>query len=820
MLETLSEPKGFGNYAKRTNSRKTHWRVNIRKMMIEQGGALYIIAFLLGRAVLLQALSPFVLSYLASIWLLRREKVRPIMLIMVMSSFTISGRHSFYVAIATLTFVFFAAIFQSFKHHQKLVLFLVFLASLFPRVSTYALFEQLHLFEWAMAVTEATLSVVLVLIFMQSVPLLSPKRYHPVLKHEEIISLIILMGSLLTGMIGWGIESANLEQIASRYLVLSLSYIGGAAIGSTVGVVAGLILSLASVGSVYQMSLLAFGGLLGGLLKEWKKIGVSIGLLIGTILLGIYGGGSIVLMSSILETGLAIALFLLTPDRWIRAIARYIPGTNEYTDEQQLYLQKIRDTTANRMEQFSNVFQALSKSFDSKKIQHVENGQADKDTDYFLSNVTERTCQTCFKKDWCWAQNFDQTYDLMHQMKLDLERNDEPNKLLHAKFSNQCVKTKKMYEVMKEERSYYEANQKLKQQVGESRRFVADQLLGVSEVMGDFAKEIVKERENHEKQEMEIVSALKQIGLEIVKLDIYHLKKGNIDIEIMLSVYQYHGEGQKVIAPLLSDILQETIVVKTEELSPLPNGYCHLSFTSAKKFVVNVGVAHAAMGGGFVSGDSYSAMELSSGKYALAISDGMGNGARAHEESTETLRLLQQILQSGIDEQVAIKSINSILSLRTNDEIFSTLDLAVIDLHHGGVQFLKIGSTPSFVKRGSQVEMIQASNLPIGIIQDVDVEVVHDQLKDGDILFMASDGIFDGPKHIENMDAWFKRKVKELETEDPQDIADVLLEEVIRATEGAIVDDMTLVVAKLNSFQPKWATIPFYKRQEDEAFSS
>src|SRR5690625_5812336 len=96
-------------------------------------------------------------------------------------------------------------------------------------------------------------------------------------------------------------------------------------------------------------------------------------------------------------------------------------------------------------------------------------------------------------------------------------------------------------------------------------------------------------------------------------------------------------------------------------------------------------------------------MELAAGKYALAISDGMGNGQRARKESMQTLRLLQQILQSGIDEQVAIKSINSILSLRMTDEIFSTLDLAMIDMQTAHVQFLKIGSTPSFIKRRQQI---------------------------------------------------------------------------------------------------------------------
>ena len=47
-------------------------------------------------------------------------------------------------------------------------------------------------------------------------------------------------------------------------------------------------------------------------------------------------------------------------------------------------------------------------------------------------------------------------------------------------------------------------------------------------------------------------------------------------------------------------------------------------------------------GGGFVSGDSYAMMDLSVGKYALAISDGMGNGQRAHMESKETVKLLQK----------------------------------------------------------------------------------------------------------------------------------------------------------------------------------
>src|SRR5699024_9163945 len=171
-------------------------------------------------------------------------------------------------------------------------------------------------------------------------------------------------------------------------------------------------------------------------------------------------------------------------------------------------------------------------------------------------------------------------------------------------------KSKRVINTMKEELSFFEANQKLKKQVMESKRFVADQLQGVSEVMENFSLEMMKEREHHEKQEEEIINALKNMGMTLEKLDIYRLEKGNVDIEMTISFYDYHGEGAKLIAPALSDILNEIVVVTHEEVSPFLNGCCYLGFGSAKEYVVSTGVASAGRGGGLISGDSHTTMEL------------------------------------------------------------------------------------------------------------------------------------------------------------------------------------------------------------------
>ena len=129
-----------------------------------------------------------------------------------------------------------------------------------------------------------------------------------------------------------------------------------------------------------------------------------------------------------------------------------------------------------------------------------------------------------------------------------------------------------------------------------------------------------------------------------------------------------------------------------------------------------------------------------------------------------------------MDEKLAIKSVNSILLLRSPEEIYATVDMALIDQYTAETTFMKIGSTPSFIKRGQEVILVSASNLPIGIIQEIEVDLVTIQLQPGDIVIMMTDGIYDAPGYAVNKELWMKRIIQEIERDDPQDMADCLLE--------------------------------------------
>jgi stage II sporulation protein E len=777
---------------------------------IKKGYILLLIGFLLGRALILATLTPFSLPFFAAVYLMKKERAPLALIGLVAGAATLSISDTVLTFSSAVIFLILFRLFEKWTQNDvKVVPIIVFVTLLVCNLlQTFFIEQNITIYDGIMAGVEAGLGSILTLIFQQSLPLVSITKRKQPLKTEEIVCLIILLASIMTGTIGWTVYNLLVEHVVSRYLVLLFSFVAGATVGSTVGVVTGLILSLADVTSFIQMSLLAFSGLLGGLLKEGKKIGVSIGLLIATLLVGMYGeeGGN--LMKTLLESLTAICLLLITPKGLTAKLAKHIPGTAEHAAEQQQYMRKMRDVTAQKVSQFSSVFQALSNSFKAyDNDERFDDGE--REIDFFLSNVTEKTCQTCFKKDYCWTRNFDTTYDFMREIMQEMDRNHGAvSQRTLREWEKHCTRSNKVLDAIGQELTYFQANQKLKRQVQESRRLVAEQLSGVSEVMENFATEIQRERENHHRQEEQILEAIQDFGIQVEQVEIYSLMKGSVDIDMTVPYCQGHGECEKLIAPMLSDILEETIVVNSEECSSFANGLCHVNFRSAKAFVVEPGISHAAKDGGLISGDSYSTIELGLGKYAIAISDGMGNGERAHFESTETLSLLQKILQSGIEEKVAIKSVNSVLSLRTNDEIFSTLDLAMIDLQNASAKFLKVGSTPSFIKRGKKIIKIESGNLPMGIFQDFDVDVVEAQLKAGDLLIMMSDGVFEGPKHVENYDLWMKRKLQELQTDDPQQIADLILEEVIRSRGGAIYDDMTVIVAKIKHNTPKWASIP------------
>ena len=54
----------------------------------------------------------------------------------------------------------------------------------------------------------------------------------------------------------------------------------------------------------------------------------------------------------------------------------------------------------------------------------------------------------------------------------------------------------------------------------------------------------------------------------------------------------------------------------------------------------------------------------------MAISDGMGKGKKAYDESSVTIDILENMMEAKIDKEIVINTINNMLLLKSSEEIF------------------------------------------------------------------------------------------------------------------------------------------------------
>jgi len=760
-----------------------------------------IMAVLLGRAVILNTISPFALAFFAITYYLKRDKLVIISIFLLIGSsisqLNYQGIYMFFGMVIYLLLL-------KWKSEISYAPFIVALSILIPRSVFYLYIGSEPIFSWLMIFIESIFGFVLTLIFFQAMPILLYNNKKITLNQEEIIALTIVLASVITGTIGWSIDGYSVENIISKYFILIFSFVGGGTIGASVGVVTGLILSLSSTSSVYQISLLAFSGLLAGLLKQAGRIGVVIGFLLGTTILSVYLGTEEEVWVIFTESSFAVLTFLLTPKIILKGVEKYIPGTDEYHNHYQDYVNQIKKITSDKIEQFAYMFTQLAKSF--QEISYTPKFEQTEQIDHFINQITNTHCQTCWKRRKCWDEEFFKTYCVITELMTTIEIKKEFSKKdIPQNIQAHCVKFEQVAYQLVDIYESYEEHLYWKTQLEESRLLVSEQLHGVSKVMKDFAYEIKKEEKELMVQEEQIHHSLETFGLSVLQVNIHKLEIGNVEIEVIQPSCQGKEKCIKMVAPIISEVIGENVIIKERNCNYKNDGSCKILLKSAKTFEIETGFASAAKDGKWLSGDSFNTIEISNGKYAIALSDGMGNGERAQKESKTTLELLKQLLNSGFDKTFSIKTVNSILLLRSHEEIFSTIDLTIIDLFNGNAEFMKVGASPSFIKRKNEIYTISGNNLPIGIIQNIEVDSKEFILESGDLLIMITDGIYDSPKHIPNKDIWIKKMIQEIETDSPQELADLILEKTIRDKRGAISDDMTVIVSKIDKFKPEWS---------------
>ena len=215
------------------------------------------------------------------------------------------------------------------------------------------------------------------------------------------------------------------------------------------------------------------------------------------------------------------------------------------------------------------------------------------------------------------------------------------------------------------------------------------------------------------------------------------------------------------------------------------------------RYGMRVGVARTPKDGRWISGDGYLCRSFDQGgRMVLVISDGMGSGRRAANESRLALQVLERLLEAGLPAASAVRLLNTALALRDR-ETYTTVDLAAVDLERGRVEFVKIGAAPSFVRRAREVRMIAHPVPPAGYAEGGDVQADGGVLEPGDLVVLVSDGVLTAFGDVDGATAWIRGYLAGLEDDDPRRVAAQIVKEALRRAGDRAPDDMTVVTGKL-----------------------
>ncbi|MBO5142913.1 MAG: SpoIIE family protein phosphatase [Clostridia bacterium] len=212
-----------------------------------------------------------------------------------------------------------------------------------------------------------------------------------------------------------------------------------------------------------------------------------------------------------------------------------------------------------------------------------------------------------------------------------------------------------------------------------------------------------------------------------------------------------------------------------------------------QNLTIEIGVAKTKKNNSSKSGDSYITTKINENKYLIGLSDGMGSGEKASQKSEKVIKMLGNLLTTGMDRESAIELVNSSI-MNEDDEVFSTIDATIVDLRAGSTEFIKVGSCPTYIKTGKKVDVIKSANLPAGVLDNIDIDLYDRSLEIGDIIVMVSDGVSEAGVDTLRKELWISDVLKNIKAVRPQRIADIILQEAMDANYGIAQDDMTVIV--------------------------
>ena len=603
---------------------------------------------------------------------------------------------------------------------------------------------------------------------------------------EESIAMILTIAILLSSLGSVSVLGFKVVEILALILILIYGWGNGAILGATAGLIIGLSYTCLCDVSMSFVVAIAFSGFISGLLRRFGKIPVIIAFVAGNVYISYYATGMSQINIVICEALIASIVLFLMP----KYIERKLDNLFDLTRGLETFKNNLLNPTKEAKEKIGAVSEVFSSLADItvERTKETEEETIEVIKKYILSYVNN-TCFACDNINECIEkENLDMTAEYLAD-KLESGEPIEPEML---KFN--CKDSKIIINNLYDIYNSMKLMRVLKQKEIENNKKISNQYKEVSKLLNNISENIKEGSLVKDEAQKKLRNELKFYGYNVYEDD-FKRDKEIIEYTFITDILTNIDRQKNQIVELCSNILEQNMCIKLI-LNISKTEKSKIKIVSTPKYNIKSEIISYTKTGENISGDSYLQLELQDLRQLSVISDGVGSGESAARSSSTVINMLERLLSGGFDEDKAIEIINSVIKLKGEDDLFATLDAAIINEKDAQCYFIKLGAAPTYLIEKGKVITITSTNIPVGLIDSSDYVPICKKLDYGDFVIQLSDGVI--PDTINPNNNYIKNFLSTCDvTKSAKVIAQELKEVININNDGVYDDDITVIVNKI-----------------------
>lgn len=608
---------------------------------------------------------------------------------------------------------------------------------------------------------------------------------------EEILGLLFLFSGTLVGMSSIEIPFFQefLISFFCAYFIGLCSRSEGMSGGATAGLVLGFLLYICGSISSETFALLGMAGLITGGVRDLGRGVMALVLLLSPLFVIFYqdkDAYSILWLQGFIAGSIS---FALTPQKIVNLFQGQIfiqeKAKNNYIRKKELLESKLYD--------FSKAFYTLGQTF-----KPTDESSHKTDIVKLVDKIAENACSTCSVAHYCWEEDLYRSYGTtVNALSCCEEKGRVRLSDMPIEFQNICAKREVFVEEVNQAYELYRKDKIWLGRLQECRQLVGQQMEAVGELLKELSGEMDISCVFLESSAKALKEAFSKMGITLQDVRVIEYENGiRKQVEFSVKSCGTNGVCRNKYGSIVSDIIGKPMQLKEKNICHTSEkGMCRLTYTEIPSFQLTTASAYASASNA-PTGDTTSFLITEHHVAIMAVSDGMGHGKKASEQSNTAIELLEQFSEAGFERKLAVKMINSALLLQKESDSYATLDICAVDLFKGKAEFIKLGAVSSYIFRNERIQTITSHTLPAGILEEVEVIETELYLKDGDILLLMTDGITEVLGGDTLTGAWLKEKLLARPMSNPEDISTYILKEAQEVGKNQECDDMTVLVAR------------------------